>query len=429
MFFNNSNGPVDNSKFYELLGVSKDADNSAIKKAYRKLAIKWHPDKNLDNKKEAEEKFKQISMAYSILSDEKKRNIYDKYGEEAVKNSGDSNAPDPSDIFKNFFGMNFNEEEDNSIEPLIEKQDLNLEDFYNGKEIKKEISRERIFSNKNKISNKGYTKCKKCKGTGVCNFMKHLGPGMIQQVRGKCDECNGKGYSLERGYRLGIEKETITFNVKPGARNGEKIVINNKGNYDNETNTYGDLIIIIREKKNDLFLRDNNNLVYSKTVSVGESLVGTKFIITHLDGRELLIDIDEVIQPDMIRVIPYEGMPSTNSVVKGNLYINFTVSFPDSIDDNKKAELIKIFNIENNIKISPTLIPCRLENPEMHENVYQEQEPREEETFHRRGFPGGGFPGGGFPGGGFPGGGFPGGGFPGGGGGGDSQENVQCAQQ
>ena len=449
MFFNNQGGNVDNSKFYDILGVSKEADNNAIKKAYRKLAIKWHPDKNPNNKTEAEAKFKEISFAYGVLSDEKKKGIYDRFGEEAVKNSGDVNMPDPSDILKNMFGMNFGEnDEEDSIEPLIEKLGIALEDLYTGKEIKVDISRERVFDSKNKITDKGYAKCDECGGKGVCTFMKQLGPGMIQQMRGKCPKCEGNGHRLTKGYRLGMEKDKVSVYVEPGTQHGEKIVVSEKGNYDNATKKYGDLIIVVIEKKHEKFVRDVNNLVYTKKVSLGDSLVGTNFVINHLDGRELFIEINDVIHSDMLRVVPYEGMViKGQSVLKGKLIINFEVDYPTELSSDQKDNIRTIFKLKDPISVSDGQTECRLESPNMDETVEEEEEGRFPGGRVPRGFPGGfpgggfpgGFPGGGFPGG-FPGGGFPGGfpagGFPGGfqGGGEDpreaqEQENVQCAQQ
>ena len=426
MFFNNSGGKVENSKFYEVLNVEKTADDKAIKKAYRKLAMKWHPDKNSENKEAAEKKFKEISFAYNILSDEKKKNIYDKYGEEAVRNSGEGNMPDPSDMFKNFFGMNFEkEEEENQIEPLVDAVELDLAEFYTGKNVKTKINRERVFNSKNKISEGGYNKCEKCKGRGICNFMKQLGPGMIQQVRGKCDDCKGNGFQLEKGYRIGIEKEVIAFNLQSGTRNGDKIIIENKGNYDHNTKTFGPLILIVKEKKHKQFSREGNNLIYSKTISIWESLVGLKFIIKHLDGRNLFIDISDIITPNTVKMVQYEGMPiQNNTVLKGKLYIKFLIEYPKTITSQQQTVIRNLFNIENVLCLGPSHIECRIENKPSSDD--DEEDGNERGGFPHRGGPGG-FPGGGFPGGGFPGGGFPGGGFPGGQS--ETDPNVQCAQQ
>ena len=200
MFFgNHASGNINNSKYYEILGVNKDDSEEVIKKAYRKLALKWHPDKNINNKEEAQERFNEISNAYSILSDPSKREIYDKFGEEAANANGEMPNFNPSDIFESMFGMNFEKEFENykpKPEPLIEKIELDLEDFYNGKTVKKVVKKIKIVNEQGVVDNKGLKTCKECNGRGMKKITKRMGP-MIQQMDLPCDACGGKGYKLK----------------------------------------------------------------------------------------------------------------------------------------------------------------------------------------------------------------------------------------
>ena len=394
-----NNKPVDNRKLYEILGIEPNDDQSVIKKAYRKKAIKYHPDKNPNNKEEAEAKFKEISYAYSILSDPKKRELYDKYGEDAVKNSGDmGNMPDPSEIFGNLFGMNFggrkNDTED--IEPIVEVLELDLKDIYNGVTLEKEIKRERIFDDKNRVSNYGYDMCYECNGTGMVHIMNQLAPGMVQQMRSKCEACDGKGFKLINGFKMGIETEKIQVTVEAGSQEQEQIIIKGKGKYDNKIKKFGDLVYIVHEKSSSEFKRDGANLIYEKNISLIESLGNCKFTLQHLDGRILQVDTDEIIKPDMVRKVPYEGMPVKDSATgKGHLYIKFKVNFPNELNISQIKGLQEIFTYKDP-EISDSIPLLNLIDPEMDQDETNDEQHYQSNTGgFPKGFSGGipaGFP-------------------------------------
>lgn len=257
MFFGGQPKKSDNTRLYSTLGVGRNDNEATIKKAYRKLAMKWHPDKNMDNKEEAEKRFKEISDAYSILSDPEKRQIYDEYGEDAVKESGGGGAGmgNPGDIFESMFGMNFPGGQQNNIKPLVEVIELSLGEFYLGKQIEHEISRDKVFNKMGRIDPTGIKCCPECNGRGKKNVMKRLGPSMMQQMQVICEECNGKGYIIRDGFRLGKQKETVTIDIPAGARNEHQIVMEEKGNFDFKSETYGDLVVILQEKPHESFTR------------------------------------------------------------------------------------------------------------------------------------------------------------------------------
>ena len=370
-FNNMSNQPVDNDKYYNLLGIEKNASPSDIKKAYRKLAIKWHPDKNPNNKEEAEKKFKEISTAYSVLSDPEKKQIYDEYGEEAVKENG-SGGPsvNPFDLFGNLFGDN-NRSRHQKQKPIIEVIELSLEEFYTGKEVNKKIYREIIVNSKGQKDETGIISCKNCNGTGRKTSMRQIGPGMVQQFETQCNKCSGKGYLLKTGYKYEKEKQVITVSVLPGMDDEEQILSEGKGNYNHHTKSYGDVLFVLKEKEHESFKRKSNDLYYKKELNVAEALTGTSFYITHLDNKKLFVQSDEIIKPGTVRMIPYEGMKTNNNIHKGHLYIIFDIVFPDNISMNQREILRKIFNVHD-IQPEDDIIPCQLVDPESQSSQFED---------------------------------------------------------
>nr|GMD11505.1 DnaJ homolog subfamily B member 13-like [Ipomoea batatas] len=329
--------------YYKILQVDKDAKDEDLKKAYRKLAMKWHPDKNPTNKKEAEDKFKQISEAYEVLSDPQKREIYDQYGEEGLKGevpppnggggggatffqTGDGpnvfrfNPRNANDIFAEFFGssspfgggMRGNSRFSSSLfgddmfssfgdgrpmssgprkaPPIERKLPCSLEELYKGTTKKMKISRE------------------------------------IADMSGKT---------------LPVE-EILTIDIKPGWKKGTKITFTEKGN--EEPNLIpADLVFIIDEKPHGTFTREGNDLVVTQRISLAEALTGYTVHLTTLDGRKLTIPINSVIHPDFEEVVPREGMPIPKEPTKkGNLRIKFNIKFPTRLTPEQKSGIKKL---------------------------------------------------------------------------------------
>merc|ERR1711871_45512 len=231
---------VKDTKLYKTLGINQDASESEIKKAYRKLAIKFHPDKNKDNQEEAAEKFKDISEAYQILSDPEKRKLYDQLGMDGVNGSG--MQFNPNDLFEHLFGGMggmggfpfgdmFNQgnmrKREKVAEPVMIKKKVTLEEIYLGKEI-----------------NVNYTQtshCKACQGTGSKS-------GKSSQ----CQTCKGAG--------LTSTKVDVQIPLKRGVSEGQKIHLEGQGNQIRNSNHRSDLIVVIVEKEHKLFKRDGDTL-------------------------------------------------------------------------------------------------------------------------------------------------------------------------
>mgnify|MGYP006133437151 CR=1 FL=1 len=363
MFFNGS-GSKD-TKLYDTLGVTKSASETEIKKAYRKLALKYHPDRNKDNKEECESKFKEISSAYEILSDSEKRSNYDKFGLEAVNNMGGPNI-NPFDIFTNMFGGGggqpgpdmfsnmFGQGQQNiRVKHRLEKVNVNLEDIYNEKSFKVNYKKICICSNCQGSGGQYKTSviiCNGCDGSGHITKVVQIGPGMISQSTSKCYKCNGVGKSIKpgeickmcEGNKYIKKNVSVTIELNKSITNGSKIVVSGGGDETMGTDKVGDLIFEIIVNNHDTFTRDKNNLIVTKTILLSEALCGCKFIIPHMDKRKLLVEIDKVIAPNMTKKLIGEGI-DTNS----DMIIHFEISFPLNIDEQRQTYLKKLLPINN----------------------------------------------------------------------------------
>lgn len=343
---------VDTTKLYQTLGVEKDADEKTIKKAYRKLAVKHHPDKGGD-----EQKFKEVSAAYEVLSDAEKRAKYDKYGLEGISDDGPGGGRSPDDIFSMFFGGGGGgrgragpRKGENVNHPIK----VSLEDLYNGKMVKLAINRQVIVGEAEM--------CDHCDGTGVIVELRQIALGMVQQVQKRCPKCNGEGYIAETKK----ERKVLEVHIEKGMKNGQKVVF--RGMADEKPNMEaGDINFIVQEKEHELFKRKGADLLITKTLSLNEALCGFEWTLTHLDKREIVIQSrpGEIIKPEslggqpFVKVVSGEGMPSKgNPFVKGDLYVLFTVEFP------KDGELS-----EDAINILKKVLP----NPKM-DLEYDEEE-------------------------------------------------------
>lgn len=312
-------GNVDTTKLYETLGVSKDAEVKEIKKAYRKLAAKHHPDKGGDA-----EKFKEISAAYEILSDAENREKYDKYGLEGVADDSGAGGS-ANDLFSMFFPGRRGDRGGRRKGPSVNHPlKVSLEDLYNGKTVKLAINRKVIVG---KVSD-----CAPCRGQGTIMEMRQLGPGMITQTQRQCHECNGQGYTAQKKQ----ERKILEVHIDKGMSNNQKITFSEMGDEVPKMQA-GDINFIIQEKEHSLFKRKGADLLFVKHVSLNQALCGFKIMITHLDGRKIVIKTKEgeVIKAEsggenpFVKMIPDEGMPSLgNPFVKGNLFILFKIKFP-----------------------------------------------------------------------------------------------------
>lgn len=346
-----------NTRYYEVLGVSKDASQDDLKKAYRKAAIKNHPDKGGDP-----EKFKELAQAYEVLSDPEKREIYDEYGEDALKEGmgGAGGGHDPFDIFSSFFGGSgfgggsSRGRRQRRGEDVVHPLKVSLEDLYLGTTKKLSLSRNVLCSKCNgKGSKSGASMtCPGCQGTGVKVTIRQLGPSMIQQMQQHCNECKGTGETINdkdrctqcKGEKVVPEKKVLEVVVEKGMQNGQKITFPGEADETPDTVT-GDIVFIIQQKEHPKFKRKGEDLFVEHTLSLTEALCGFQFVLTHLDGRQLLIKVNpgEVVKPDSFKAINDEGMPMyQRPFMRGKLYIHFTVDFPESLSPEQVKALQKV---------------------------------------------------------------------------------------
>jgi DnaJ family protein A protein 2 len=335
------------TEFYERLGVESDASPDEIKKAYRKMAIKFHPDKNPNNP-EAVEKFKEISEAYEVLSDANKREIYNKYGKDGLKEGG-FQAHSAADIFERFFGGGmfgdfFGRGRGGPVqgEDIVHQIAVSLEDLYNGKTSKLAVTRNALCSKCNGSGSKregGAVRCGVCDGRGMRFIIKQLGPGMIQQMQTVCQECGGRGETIReddrcdncKGKKVIKDKKILEVHIDKGMRDGQKIVFSGEADQAPGVEP-GDVIFIIKQKEHDRFKRVGTDLYMEHTISLMDALGGVAFTVTHLDNRVLYIQTapGDIIKPGDTRTIEGEGMPTHKRPFdKGNLYVKLDVVFPE----------------------------------------------------------------------------------------------------
>ncbi|KAG2229529.1 hypothetical protein INT48_006920 [Thamnidium elegans] len=360
---------VAETKYYDILGVSPTASEGELKKAYRKLALKYHPDKNPD----AGDKFKEISHAYEILSDETTRNVYDSYGEEGLSGGGGGpGGMNAEDLFSQLFGGGGGgmfgggggrrPAGPRRGKDMMHQLKVSLEDLYMGKTSKLALQKNILCV---KCDGKGGKEgavqtCRGCNGQGVRIMMRQMGP-MVQQMQVQCEACNGQGEQINEkdrckhclGKKIMSERKILEVHVERGMRDGQKITFSSEG--DQAPGIIpGDIIIVLDEKAHPRFTRKGDDLIYEAKIDLLTALAGGQFAIPHLDDRVLMVSVipGEAIQPDMVKVVPNEGMPMPRVDSRGHLFIKFTVEFPQAN-----------WTDENTLKKLESILPPRKEVP------------------------------------------------------------------
>lgn len=348
--------------YYEILGVSRTASAEEIKKAYRKLALKYHPDRN-PGSKEAEEKFKEAAEAYSVLADQEKRAAYDHYGFEGLRGEGfqgfsgfDSAIfADFEDILGNFFGFNFSDIFGNQRNrwgsdrrrgrDLAVEVEISLEEVYRGTEKEISVNRSEKCPDCNGSGAKPGTSlssCPACSGRGEIRFqqgfftvtrtcMKCSGSGQI--IKSPCDRCQTKGYVKT--------KKTLRVRIPAGVSDGSKLRLMGEGDAGGQASSPGDLYVVLRVARHPFFERDGNNLVCDITVSMVQAALGSRFEIPTLAGSEVL-KIPAGIQSGEILRLKGRGLPDLNSSRPGDLFIRVKVKTPEGLNKEQKALLARL---------------------------------------------------------------------------------------
>ncbi|PVF96770.1 putative YDJ1-mitochondrial and ER import protein [Serendipita vermifera] len=332
---------VKETKFYDLLEVPPTASEADLKKAYRKKALRLHPDKGGDP-----ELFKEVTHAYDVLSDPDKRDIYDRAGEAGLNASGSGGmGMDPTEMFAQMFGGGFGMQRERGPrkgKDLVHRVAVTLEDLYRGKTTKLALTRHVICS---KCDGKGgkagaVKSCGNCNGRGIKVTLRQMGP-MLQQIQQPCNECDGTGEIINakdrcktcNGKKVVSERKFLEVHIDKGMKNGQTIVF--AGESDQAPDIVpGDVVIVVEEKPHDVFKRQDNNLQVDVEIDLLTALGGGQFSIKHLDNRALLVNLipGEVIKNDSVKVIRGQGMPSQRHHDCGDLFVHLQVTFPDSID-------------------------------------------------------------------------------------------------
>jgi DnaJ family protein A protein 2 len=277
------NKNADTTKFYKLLEIERNATDAEIKKAYRKLAVKHHPDKGGDP-----EKFKEISKAYEVLSDPDKRSKYDRFGEEGLDGGG---GGDPSDIFEAFFGGGGGgrrgQQRRKKTKDVVQPIKVTLEQLYNGSTKKLAITRQVIDKKR------GVQECRECDGRGVKVEVIRMGP-MIQQMQSACGSCGGNGKS----FQTKSEREVLEVHVQKGAPDGHKVTFREMADEHPDADT-GDVVFVLKQEDHKDFKRKGADLFIERKISLVEALCGFEMTLTHLDGRKLFIKTSpgEIVKP------------------------------------------------------------------------------------------------------------------------------------
>lgn len=349
--------------YYEVLGVSKDASEAELKKAYRQVAKKYHPDLNPDNK-EAEAKFKEANEAYEILSDPTKRQQYDQFGHAAFENGGAgagygaySDFGGFSDIFDSFFGGGFGGFGGGGRKNGPQK----------GRDLQKSVTitfMEAAFGVKKEISILKYVRCEECGGSGaqkgtspetcpVCH-----GRGQVNQTQrtpfgtfqtsAPCSHCGGTGQIIKEpckhcsGSGQVRKTKTLEINIPKGIDDGQTLTVRGEGEPGKRGGPNGDLYLEIRVQKDKIFQRDGYDIYVELPITFMEAALGTKAVVPTLDGK-IELTIPEGTQPDAKFVMKGKGVPYLRGSGRGNQYVIVKLEVPKKLSQKQK-DLLKEFD-------------------------------------------------------------------------------------
>lgn len=351
--------------YYEILGVGRTASEDEIKKAYRGLAKKYHPDVSTEPKDVAEAKFKELSEAYEVLSDPDKRKLYDQYGHDGVKQQFGKDgftwddftrADDISDIFGDIFGGMFgggrrsrSRNSPQQGESLRYDLEITLKEVLDGKKVNLDIPHTVV--------------CEPCKGTGgkdgkVTTCSRCGGSGQIQTVRQSmfgqmvsiedCPECRGRGRTSAercphcRGTGRVNKDAHIDLNIPKGMEEGMRLRVAGAGNAGYNGGPAGDLFVVIHIKQDKVFDRDGANLWTGITTSYPKLVLGGEEVVTTLEGDKVQLRIPAGTDVGTVLRIPGKGLPRTNSSSRGDLMVRVAVNVPKRVSDEERELLTKL---------------------------------------------------------------------------------------
>jgi molecular chaperone DnaJ len=356
--------------YYEVLEVSKNASAEEIKKAYRKKALKYHPDKNPGNK-EAEDKFKEAAEAYEVLGNSEKRQRYDQFGHAGVGGAASGgfggSGMTMEDIFSHFgdiFGGGFGNfggfggfggssrsggQRVNKGSNLRVKVKLTLKEIANGVEKKIKVKK---YVSCNHCNGTGaengtaYSNCPTCGGTGQVTRVANTILGQMQ-TRSTCPTCGGEGRTITKKCPYcngdGVQRadEVVSINIPAGVEEGMQLSVSGKGNAARRGGINGDLLVLIQEEKHPELIRDGSDLIYNLQLSVPDAILGTPAEIPTIEGK-VKVRIDPGTQPGKILRLRGKGLPEVHSYHRGDLLVRINIWIPSDVSKEEKRILEKM---------------------------------------------------------------------------------------
>lgn len=344
--------------YYKILGLTKKANEKEIKKAYRKLSMKYHPDTN-GGSADAGKKFQEVSQAYEVLSDKDKRKIYDIHGEEGLnkhlqqqQQQGAGGGHDPFDIFSQFFGGRGRPQHKEAQRGPDVHMTLavTLEDLYNGRNFELEVEQQVLCSHcrgSGAESDDDVHVCTKCKGQGVVMQVQQIAPGFVQQMQSQCPVCGGKGKVTTKqchkcsGKKREVGHRTLDVYVEQGMKDGHNIEFPGSADEQPDVNS-GHVIITLKQLGHMFYTRDGNDLRCTVEITLKESLTGFERYLTHLDGHKVLVKRSSITRPNSTIKINGEGFIDEEAT-KGFLHVKIVVKFPDVLTTEQQAMVAKLF--------------------------------------------------------------------------------------
>ncbi|KAH9903716.1 DnaJ-domain-containing protein [Xylariomycetidae sp. FL2044] len=348
-----SPGPGEDVDLYELLGVDRSASANDIKKAYRKLALTHHPDKvPEEQREESEAKFKTVTQAYEILRDEQKREMYDQHGMAAFdpsRSGGMGPEVDINDILSQMFGMGMpgggggaGPRRPRRGPDEQSKYSVTLEDLYKGKTVKFAANKKVVCGTCKGSGAKEKVKpqqCDRCKGHGIVEAYRQVGPGLMTRDTVPCDRCEGSGNSIKekdrckkcKGKRTIQETKPLEIYIPRGSMQGEQIRLEGEADQVPDQQP-GDLVFVLVEEPHEQFNRLGNDLSADLEITLAEALCGfSRVVLTHLDGRGIQINHPrgKILRPGQVLRVEGEGMPLKRGDARGDLYLIVKVAFPE----------------------------------------------------------------------------------------------------
>ena len=369
--------------YYEVLGVNKNATDDELKKAYRKLAKKYHPDANPDNKKEAEEKFKEVNEAYETLSDPQKRRMYDQFGADGPQGFGGGQGPfgqggyysysssgfngfddfgDLGDIFSSFFGGGFGGRSSSRKQNGPRKgADLNLrmeitfEQAFSGVEKEITVTRNETCDNCHGTGAKpgtSVTKCTMCNGTGQVTQVQNTILGQMQ-TRRTCTACHGTGEVIKEpcdichGRGTVRKQPRIKVKIPAGIDDNQTVVLRGEGEPGEKGGPKGDLYITVRIKKHSIFTRSGNNVMCEVPITITQATLGADLEIPMVDGTKEIYKIPDGTQTGTKFVIKNKGFKSVNSSSVGDFVFTVKVQTPKKLTKEQRELLVQLAKTMN----------------------------------------------------------------------------------